>query len=769
MGLHIIRRGAVYRWRRRVPKALVGLLGQDHMSASLRTTDRPTAQRLALRLSVATDEMFERIRTMPRQAKIEEASKDEVRRMDAMIRDLLRTPGAAARILDPRSRPTTSKAPQEADGTTGSPDPLPDSVHVGAVDRDDPADEGGGLAKAVVSGVARRVAYAGPSSWPPIEGGPGDDGADLPRRVRLRDFEAEPPSALGTWVRDQAFLRTLTGLETIASFRPDHVGPDERGLMTHIRSLEKKALKAGIAADDAALAESVLSDILDDAGFVVEPTTRLWAYLGQQAMRGRLHAMRYREDPFEIQRPAPPPVVPEKAATRDLVIVDRAEPADEMALPSIDDPVSLAVRRYLNLSDVSIRERKTRDDVRLAARLFCALVGDVPLSIITKAQAKTFREKLSRLPANHRDPPYKGLAPSVAIKRREAIAAALRDGRRDARELAGLADADHARITDVLSLGTISKHVRSLGKMFRVIAETEDHDERLNPFRNLGYKKSDIKDNAKVSRTVWSHDDYRTLFSSEWWQGWRGNEGMPRGDWRRDMRTWVPLIGALSFMRLEEIVALRPSEVEQIDGTWCFRLRGTGPRRLKTTSSARIVVIHPLLVDLGLVSLAHDRRRHGEEFLFSDVPKQPIRGRYSHKFTMEFTALRRTLGVYQKGMDFHAMRTTGASELAEQGASLTLRSQMLGHSHNGTVTDEAYLRSNLIGAQKRQLSRFSHARVIKDVIMGATQTDFEALLSDPDLRQRVKSLRRQSKSLAGGTTAVVSVSDTCPTTPKFAS
>jgi hypothetical protein len=159
VGLHIIRRGAGYRWRRRVPKALVGLLGQDHMSASLRTTDRPMAQRLALRLSVATDEMFERLRTMPRQAKIEQASKDEVRRMDAMIRDLLRTPGAAVRILEPRSRPTTSKARQEADGTAGSPDPLPDPVHVGAVDRDDPADEGGGLAKAVVSGVARRVAH----------------------------------------------------------------------------------------------------------------------------------------------------------------------------------------------------------------------------------------------------------------------------------------------------------------------------------------------------------------------------------------------------------------------------------------------------------------------------------------------------------------------------------------------------------------------------------------------------------------------------------
>ncbi|MFN8721276.1 MAG: DUF6538 domain-containing protein [Rhodospirillales bacterium] len=46
MGLHIIRRGAGYRWRRRVPRGLVGLLGQDHITASLRTTDRPTAQRL---------------------------------------------------------------------------------------------------------------------------------------------------------------------------------------------------------------------------------------------------------------------------------------------------------------------------------------------------------------------------------------------------------------------------------------------------------------------------------------------------------------------------------------------------------------------------------------------------------------------------------------------------------------------------------------------------------------------------------------------------
>jgi hypothetical protein len=40
MAFHIFRRQAVYNWRRRKPRALTKLLGRQHLSMGLQTTNR---------------------------------------------------------------------------------------------------------------------------------------------------------------------------------------------------------------------------------------------------------------------------------------------------------------------------------------------------------------------------------------------------------------------------------------------------------------------------------------------------------------------------------------------------------------------------------------------------------------------------------------------------------------------------------------------------------------------------------------------------------
>ncbi|MBR0827242.1 hypothetical protein JQ596_17085 [Bradyrhizobium manausense] len=57
MAFHIFRRQAVYYWRRRTPRALAKVLGRQHLSMSLHTTNRAAARRLATQVNLFLDDV----------------------------------------------------------------------------------------------------------------------------------------------------------------------------------------------------------------------------------------------------------------------------------------------------------------------------------------------------------------------------------------------------------------------------------------------------------------------------------------------------------------------------------------------------------------------------------------------------------------------------------------------------------------------------------------------------------------------------------------
>lgn len=59
--IHLIRRGARYQWRRRLPRLISGILGRSHLSRSLLTSDARLARTRARRLSVMFDALIEHL------------------------------------------------------------------------------------------------------------------------------------------------------------------------------------------------------------------------------------------------------------------------------------------------------------------------------------------------------------------------------------------------------------------------------------------------------------------------------------------------------------------------------------------------------------------------------------------------------------------------------------------------------------------------------------------------------------------------------------
>lgn len=93
----------------------------------------------------------------------------------------------------------------------------------------------------------------------------------------------------------------------------------------------------------------------------------------------------------------------------------------------------------------------------------------------------------------------------------------------------------------------------------------------------------------------------------------------------RRARFFVPLIGLLSGMRLNEICDLDTADIVEPDGVPCFRVT-TGideedqHKRLKTAASERLVPVHRELLQIGLMAYVAERRRAGDVKLFPELP-----------------------------------------------------------------------------------------------------------------------------------------------------
>jgi hypothetical protein len=62
---HLVRRGAIYHFRRRLPSPLKEILSRSHFDGSLQTADPALARRLARKVTVALDQLAEALQGMP--------------------------------------------------------------------------------------------------------------------------------------------------------------------------------------------------------------------------------------------------------------------------------------------------------------------------------------------------------------------------------------------------------------------------------------------------------------------------------------------------------------------------------------------------------------------------------------------------------------------------------------------------------------------------------------------------------------------------------
>lgn len=128
---------------------------------------------------------------------------------------------------------------------------------------------------------------------------------------------------------------------------------------------------------------------------------------------------------------------------------------------------------------------------------------------------------------------------------------------------------------------------------------------------------------------------------------------------------------------------MRPADISQIDGIWCFSFDRKAQKRIKTDAGVRKLPVHNELIRMGILDLATERA--GEKTLLPDVPDL-VYGVASHspsRWGLDY--LKHFLGIRNEdGEKFvnHGFRHTMETILKDIGTDEWLIHAIVGHKYH---------------------------------------------------------------------------------------
>lgn len=290
--------------------------------------------------------------------------------------------------------------------------------------------------------------------------------------------------------------------------------------------------------------------------------------------------------PAPVSAPDPTPVIPTPSANQ------RA-------------PLSELIRLYI--ADITdLRGREISKGIEKNLLRFMEIVTDKPIDCYTVEDKQRYREVLQQMPKCVNRTQYHGRTIEDIIKTKLPV-------------------------HELLSIKTVNMRLIEVATMFNWAVNNGLVDS--HSFKNAVLK---IQKSDDAERPAVSDADIKTII-----------ENLPQSP-EEPSRYWIPLLACFTGMRQSEIAQLDGDDIVDLNGTWCIDSNDRGDKRLKNNNAKRIVPLHPVLVDTGLVPFVE--RRRGLK-LFEDV--KPYKGKYGHQVSKYFAKYLDTIGVSGDGQTFH--------------------------------------------------------------------------------------------------------------------
>ena len=303
--------------------------------------------------------------------------------------------------------------------------------------------------------------------------------------------------------------------------------------------------------------------------------------------------------------------------------------------------------------------------------MFIELMGDLELGSIDKALILEYAAILAKLPTDSH------------LFRRRCKTDSLH-------ELIAIAGRDNL---PTKSEKTIKGHI---GRLSEVLGYGETNKMlTFNPA--AGFKRGNRRGmlRAQDERDVFSPEELNLIFSQEWFKNGAGNftESKNWTFWR-PLYYWLPLLGLLTGGRLNELSQLYLDDIKQSDtdkDVWYidFNMVQSGKvadKSLKTKNAIRIVPIHDVLIQLGLLKYVAALKKSGHDRLFPELTLDGMKG-YGKAADTWFNErfLGRQLKMQRDGKKtFHSLRHCFITAAERLDISERVIAQIAGHERGTT-------------------------------------------------------------------------------------
>lgn len=158
-------------------------------------------------------------------------------------------------------------------------------------------------------------------------------------------------------------------------------------------------------------------------------------------------------------------------------------------------------------------------------------------------------------------------------------------------------------------------------------------------------------------------------------------------------RWWVPVLALLTGARLNELCQLTTDDVVNLGGVWCIDINTSDGKGVKTRAGKRVIPLHPLLIELGMIDHVEAIRAEGQERLWPELTKDKKTGRYSNalgKLLSLEIAKHVTAGVQGVAPTFHSLRKNFVSALSVADVPDSKISILIGHAAADKVMNAHY-------------------------------------------------------------------------------
>ena len=283
---------------------------------------------------------------------------------------------------------------------------------------------------------------------------------------------------------------------------------------------------------------------------------------------------------------------------------------------------------------------KTLEDHESVFSLFVEVFGDVPVDRIDKTLLRDFKSTIIQLPPNMR---------KIAKYKDKTVA-----------EIVAL------KPTVTLSAHTVNKYLSRLSNLF---SHGVSHGYMtVNPAGGLKVK---LKSRPDEERDAYTRTDLKRLDLF--------NKVPSTTETLKPYCHWTPLIALYTGCRLEEIAQLHLEDIRQECGVLVFDINNKNGKNLKTLSSARLIPVHPKLIECGLIQYVYSLKTKGEQRLFPELRKQ--RDGYGQTVSKWFQRHKKTCGIAE-GKTFHSFRHTFITHLKHKQVDPFMIHELDGHAIN---------------------------------------------------------------------------------------